>query len=73
MSRLNSLELKPKFGNLSHVIGFQREVCCKKTVLKNFAKFTGKLSLFLNKASGCKLAAGIKKVETAFVISYTVI
>ena len=40
------------------------EVLCKKGVLRNFAKFTGKhlcQSLFFNKVAGLRLATSLKK------------
>ena len=42
------------------------EVFCKKDVLRNFAKFTGKQSLFLNKVADLRPENFIKKETKVF-------
>ena len=52
--------------------GSQPEVFCKKGVLRNFAKFTGKYlcqSLFFTKASGPRSSTLLKKETLAQVFS----
>ena len=52
--------------------GSQPEVFCKKSVLRNFAKFTGKYlchSLFFTKASGPRSSTLLKKETLAQVFS----
>ena len=51
------------------------EVFCRRGVLRNFAKFTGKhlcQSLFLNKFPGLKLATLLKKEALAQVFFYEI-
>ena len=67
-SKQFALERKPNTGKIFHTCIFPRcsrsELFCKKGVLKNFAKFTGKhlcQSLFFDKAAGLRSATLLKK------------
>ena len=55
--------IRVSFTNISH-ISSRPEVFCKKGVLRNIAKFTGKhlyQSLFFNKVTGMRIATLLKK------------
>ena len=59
-------------NNLTNVRYSRQEMFCKKGVLRNFAKFTGKhlcQSLFLNKVAVLRPATLLKKEILALVFS----
>ena len=66
--------LNPFLPNVPFLLRSTRlDVFCKKGVLKNFVKFTGKhlyQSLFFNKVAGLKPVKGLKFQRTLFFIEH---
>ena len=67
---MKGLILETKFGDYANDRSSRPEVFCKKGVLRNFAKFTGKhlcQSLFFNKVADLRPATLLKKDSGNFI------